>query len=72
MRGTGAALDHLGLQHDLYVFRLPILRSVCQYFLHPTFVDEKLTRRHGSATTDSCYNHRILICIRGMNRATMA
>src|ERR1700691_1820804 len=45
-RGPRTALDHLGLEDYLYIFRLPILGSVCQYFLHPMFVDEKLTRRH--------------------------
>jgi hypothetical protein len=64
-RGAGTALDHLGFKHDLYVFRLPILGSVRQYFLHPMFVDEKLTRRHRSTAADSRYNHGILISIGG-------
>jgi hypothetical protein len=71
-RGAGTALDHLGLEHDLYVFHLPILGSVRQYFLHAMFVDEKFARRHRSTATDSGYNQRILIGIGGMNRATMA
>src|SRR5579872_2471921 len=38
---------------------------VRQYFVHPMFVDEKFTRRHRSAATDSRYNHRILVGIGG-------
>jgi hypothetical protein len=45
-RGPGTALDHLGLEHDLDVFRLPVLRTVRQNFLHPMFVDQKFARRH--------------------------
>ena len=63
--GAGPALNYLSFQHYLYVFRLPILGSVRQYFLHAMLVDEKLTRRHRSPTTDSRYDHCILIGIGG-------
>ena len=67
-RRSGAALNHLGFQHNFQVLSFPTTGNQAQHFIHALRVHQELARRYRASTTYAGSNDNVLIGL-GINQS---